>query len=377
MSTQRDEETSSKLAKRGKNLAKKGVKTLAKVKGVALWKVVLTALVILTLLVGLVVIIGALSTVISNELKEQKASEENAGCSVSGGSVDKNGLGNFEKNAKGGALEGKSDEMVKIAKKHNVPPKLFVAITASESQWGKGANATKQKNPLSVMGAGTIHDTGYSSIEEGLEAGAKNLDKLYISKGLTTPEKIGPKYAPTEGATNDPTGMNKRWIPTVKSIMKSLGDKGEDVKVDCSKRGGSNSGSELKGVDGKFPKPDKDKFNLQPTYPYGQCTWYVHQRRHQIGKDVPTTLGNGQDWGAKAKEAGFKVNKTPKPGAGACVKGGTFNSPPEYGHIMFVEKVKKDGSFVVSESNVKGLGVISYREFSKEDGKQMQFIHDK
>ena len=377
MSQNQNEETSSKLAKRGKNLAKKGVNTLAKLKGISTIKAWIIAIITVLFIIVGVALIAGLITVISNELKQQEASEENAGCSVSGGSVDKGGLGAFEKNAQGGALEGKSDEMVKIAKKHNVPPKLFIAITASESQWGKGANATKQKNPLSVMGGGTIHDTGYSSIEEGLEAGAKNLDKLYISKGLTTPEKIGPKYAPTEGATNDPTGMNKRWIPTVKSIMKTLGDKGGDVKVDCSNRGGSNSGSDLKGVDGKFPKPDKDKFNLQPTYPWGQCTWYVHQRRHQIGKDVPTTLGNGEDWGAQAKSAGFKVNKTPKPGAGACVKGGTFNSPVGYGHIMFVEKVKKDGGFVVSESNVKGLGTISYREFSKEDAKQMQFIHDK
>lgn len=64
-----------------------------------------------------------------------------------------------------------------------------MAIIASESQWGKGANATKQKNPLSVMGAGTIHDSAFPTIDKGLEAGAKNLNELYISKGLTTPEK--------------------------------------------------------------------------------------------------------------------------------------------------------------------------------------------
>lgn len=375
MRNDKDQNTSNKVAKNTKKIISKGAKTLGKVKGLALWKIWLGAIGVIAVIIFSIGLIGGIVTLISDELSKQEAEEQNAGCSVSDGSVDEGGLGTFERNAKGGALEGKSKEMVKIAKKHDVPPKLFIAITASESQWGKGANATKQKNPLSVMGAGTIHDTGYSSIEDGLEAGAKNLNKLYISEGLTTPEKIGPKYAPTEGATNDPSGMNKRWIPTVKSIMKSLGDKGGDVKVDCSSRGGT--GKSLKGIDGDLPKPDKDKFNLQPTYPYGQCTWYVHQRRHQIGKDVPTTLGNGQDWGANAKSAGFKVNKTPKVGAGACVKGGTFGSPAEYGHIMFVEKVKKDGSFVVSESNVEGLGVISYREFSKEDGKQMQFIHDK
>ncbi|UBH13599.1 peptidoglycan DD-metalloendopeptidase family protein [Macrococcus armenti] len=154
-----------------------------------------------------------------------------------GGELNDDGKAVFEKNAKGGALEGKADEIIKIAKKYDIPPTLFFAIIASESEWGKGANATKQKNPLSVMGNGTIHDNYFDSIEEGLEVGAKNLKTGYIDEGLNTPEKIGPKYAPTVGAVNDPTGMNNNWIPTVKSIMKSLG--GSDVK--CTSKGGKLS----------------------------------------------------------------------------------------------------------------------------------------
>ena len=65
-----------------------------------------------------------------------------------------------------------------------------MAIIASESEWGKGANATRQKNPLSVMGTKSIGDSTYSSIDDGLNDGAKNLYKLYISKGLTTPKKL-------------------------------------------------------------------------------------------------------------------------------------------------------------------------------------------
>ncbi|HBC4702389.1 TPA: CHAP domain-containing protein [Staphylococcus aureus] len=259
-----------------------------------------------------------------------------------------------------------------MAKKHDVPPTLFVAIVSSESQWGKGANATKQKNPLSVMGAGTIHDSAYPTIDKGLEAGAKNLNELYISEGLTTPEKIGPKYAPTEGATNDPDGMNNAWIPTVKSIMKDLG--GEKAKTSCS----DSKGSDGKGFDfkGKFPKPDKSKYNGQ-SYPWGQCTWYVHQRRKEIGKPVPLTWGNGGDWGDNAKAQGWNVGSKPKAGAGASIKPGNFGAPPPYGHIMFVEKVKDDGGIIVSEANVKGEGVISSREFSKADTQKMQFIYDK
>ncbi|WP_235855323.1 CHAP domain-containing protein [Mammaliicoccus lentus] len=129
----------------------------------------------------------------------------------------------FEKNAKGGALEGKTDKIIEIADKEKVPPLLMAAIIAHESSWGKAANATKQKNPMSVMGSATIHDTQFDTIEDGMKEGAKNLYSGYIKKGLDTPKKIQPKYAPTEGATNDPEGSNNNWLPTVESIMKSIG----------------------------------------------------------------------------------------------------------------------------------------------------------
>ena len=48
-----------------------------------------------------------------------------------------------------------------------------MAIIASESQWGKGENATRQNNPLSVMGSKSIHDSTYPTIEDGLNAELK------------------------------------------------------------------------------------------------------------------------------------------------------------------------------------------------------------
>ncbi|HDZ6232622.1 TPA: CHAP domain-containing protein [Staphylococcus aureus] len=302
--------------------------------------------------------------------------ETNGSCSVEGGELSDKGKEVFEKNAKGGALEGKTDEVVKTAKKHGIPPNLFIAIIAGESQWGRGANATDQKNPLSVMGAGTIHSdhARFPNIQKGLDAGAKNLKDLYISKGLTTPEKIGPKYAPTVGASNDPDGQNNNWIPTVKKIMKSLG--GEKSKTSCSKGGSDGKGFNLKGS--KFPDIKGAKeYSFNPTYPWGQCTWYVHQRRHQIGKDVPTTLGDGGDWADNAKSQGFKTGKTPKEGACASLGRGVLGADGIYGHIMFVEKVKKDGGITVSEANVKGKGVISTRDFSKEEASKINYIYDK
>lgn len=347
-------------------------------------KVILSALFSTTgaVVVGLLAIIFAFVVIFGAYFdydNQRKASEEstNGSCSVSGGNVDKTGIATFNKNAKGGALDGKGNEVVKIAKKNDVPPKLFMAIIAHESAWGTSQGATKQNNPLSVIGSGSISDDSsrFETVEKGLEAGAKNLNELYISEGLDTPKKIGPKYAPV-GAGNDVGNSNSNWVPNVTSIMKSLGNSSDDVKVNCTNPSGT--GSDGKGFDfkGKFPKPDKSKYN-GISYPWGQCTWYVHQRRKEIGKPVPLTWGNGGDWGDNALLQGWEVGSKPKVGAGASIKPGNFGAPPPYGHIMFVEKVKKDGGIIVSEANVKGEGVISSREFSKEDTNKMQFIYDK
>ncbi len=66
------------------------------------------------------------------------------------------GIDKFNENAKGGKLEGKGKEIQKIAEKNKVPVNIFMAIIASESQWGKGENATRQNNPLSVMGSNSF-----------------------------------------------------------------------------------------------------------------------------------------------------------------------------------------------------------------------------
>ncbi|WP_445194500.1 CHAP domain-containing protein [Staphylococcus xylosus] len=325
-----------------------------------------------------IIVVPILSFVVllaSFQQQQNKAEEEsktNGTCSVSGGSVSKKGIKTFEKSAKGGKLEDKGEYMVKSAKKHKIDPRIFMAIVAHETGYGKSEAIKTHNNPAGLMGSGSLHK--YDTINDGIDAAAKNLYDLYFSQGLKTVDKIQKKYAPL-GVANDPDNLNANWSPTIKKIMKTIDGKDSDSNKGCT----DDSSSDGKGFDfkGEFPKPDKSKFTLQPTYPFGQCTWYVHQRRHQIGKDVPTTLGNGGDWGDKAPMVGFKVGKTPKVGAAASIKPGIGGAPPIYGHVAFVEKVNKDGSIMVSESNVEGLGTISTRKFSKDEAKTMKFIYGK
>ncbi|HCU7140884.1 TPA: CHAP domain-containing protein [Staphylococcus aureus] len=292
--------------------------------------------------------------------KEEEQTDGDVVCE--GGHVKDKGISVFNKNAKGGALDGKGKTIVKIAEKHKIPPNLFVAIIASESEWGKGMNATKQKNPLSIMGNGPLKV--YNSVEDGLNAGAKNLYDLYIKEGLTTPDKIGPKYAPV-GASNDPSNMNKRWIPTVTSIMKELSDKDSAV---CKSKGGKD----IK-FDGKIPKwsdSDPGKNNL---YTAGQCTWYAYGIRQKMGKLISTYWFHAQYWNDRAKEEGYKVNT--KPAVGALMIAEPGPGPAVTGHVAVVIGVKDDKTFTVTEMNIKGPYIVSQREMKVEPG--ISFIHDK
>lgn len=94
------------------------------------------------------------------------------------------------------------------------------------------------------------------------------------------------------------------------------------------------------------PKAPQRAVNRAPAgwYPKGQCTWYIWTKR-----DVPG-WNNASEWKWQAKRDGWTVSNTPVVGAIAW----------EPGHVAYVEKVSKT-TVTVSEMNVKGLGVVSYR----------------
>ncbi|HDU1352930.1 TPA: glucosaminidase domain-containing protein [Staphylococcus pseudintermedius] len=317
----------------------------------------------------------------------------------------------FEKNAKGGKLEGKSMEILDIAEKEKVPPLLMVAIIVNESGWGTGANAMKQNNPLSVMGNKSIGESTYDTIEEGLTAGAKNLYEGYIKKGLDTPKKIGPKYAPV-GAANDPDNLNANWIPNNEKVMKDLG--AEDIQSSSSDdddgassadtsndsapknpcgnqdennddsnsgKGSGEIGSSVKanGKSGKKIKgnwtydeiPEKYKKHIelpkfQPKYlkgsPFvqsgddGQCTeftWAMMNQLYEKPQPAFERITNGDSVYKIYEKRGAKTTHNPTVGYG-------FSSSPPYalasipgiGHTGVVAGVMDDGSFIIAQMNV-------------------------
>jgi surface antigen len=106
-------------------------------------------------------------------------------------------------------------------------------------------------------------------------------------------------------------------------------------------------------------------------YAWGNCTWWVFILRSQISEPIPNSWGNAATWAVRAAADGYLVNDTPSYGAImqiADVDGGL-------GHVAFVESVNPDGSWTISEMNVKGLDVVDQKTLSAEDAEDYSFIH--
>lgn len=79
-------------------------------------------------------------------------------------------------------------------------------------------------------------------------------------------------------------------------------------------------------------------------YAWGNCTWYVYERRMQLGRPIGSFWGNASTWAYNAQRSGFTVNGTPAPGAIMANGGG-------YGHVAIVESVNPGVSITISEMN--------------------------
>ncbi|WP_164509087.1 phage tail tape measure protein [Clostridium rectalis] len=122
-----------------------------------------------------------------------------------------------------GVLRGHGQDFVNAGSKYEIDPYLLASISMFESGRGTSPAIRNHNNPSGIMDWENNWKTikHFNSIAEGIEFSARNLKNLYFNQGLTTIEQIGAKYAPI-GASNDPNGLNKNWIPTVKSIYNEL-----------------------------------------------------------------------------------------------------------------------------------------------------------
>lgn len=312
---------------------------------------------------SVIMILGMMMGVGVFETTEEEP--ETGGAYCEGGEVSKSKVDEvFESNAKGGGLEGKGDYIIKSAKKHKIDPQIFMAIIIHETGYGKSQAVRDHNNVAGMMGSGSLFT--FDSVDEGIDAAAKNLYDLYFSKGLTTVDKIQKKYAPI-GAANDQEGSNRNWKPTINKLVKQLND-GKASKAKCKASGGKfkDSGKDYKGKIPDWSNSDPGENNL---YTAGQCTWYAYGIRQKIGKPISTFWHDAHKWNERAKAEGYKVGNKPKKGAAWIAEQGAGGHSTVTGHVGIVIDVKSDNEFVVSEMNAAaGPYKVSQRTVKMEDG---------
>lgn len=107
----------------------------------------------------------------------------------------------------------------KTAEQYDIDWKLAVAIARHETG-NYTSELFKEKNNI-----GGIYVNGefkkFETLNDGIDYFVRLLKNYYIQKGLDTPEKIQPVYAPI-GAKNDPHNLNSHWTSNVKSIYAEL-----------------------------------------------------------------------------------------------------------------------------------------------------------
>ena len=126
---------------------------------------------------------------------------------------------------------------------------------------------------------------------------------------------------------------------------------------------------------GGFPAVDPSfRASLNGGY-FGQCTYYVFNRMAQVGTPIGhSMMGNAAEWPAYARSYGYSVSNSPSAGSAIVFQQGLAGADPTYGHVAFVEAVNADGSLYISEMNVRGLNVISYRTISASVAAQATYI---
>lgn len=104
-------------------------------------------------------------------------------------------------------------------------------------------------------------------------------------------------------------------------------------------------------------------------YAYGNCTSYAYWRRAQMGNPIRSMWGDAGAWATNARNAGFRVDRTPA--AGAVIQ--------DSGHVAIVEEVLPNGDLSLSEMNAYvsggGFNIISGRILPASQVGQYYYIH--
>lgn len=216
-------------------------------------------------------------------------------------------------------------------------------------------------------------------------AGAETTQTMNITRvNDGTASRSETREALTDGlqGTTDQGAVASTTTSTTNEGGWNLGDSNAIDDINALTKAKANNDKVAERVD-KDEADLPDGFNPNhPTgdtgnqYPWGQCTWWSYERRHQLGLNTGSFFGDARSWGASAQALGYWVDNTPRAVGDVLVFApGQEGADGYYGHVAIVEAINPDGSIKISESNVKGAGVISEREFSADKVSGFTFVH--
>ena len=113
-------------------------------------------------------------------------------------------------------LSGKGEIFARLSIEYNVDPYLAVAISMHETgcKWNCSRLVKSCNNVGGMKGSPGCGGGAYASfptLDEGIRAFISNISRNYASKGLTTPESMGPKYAGSQ-----------TWATQVRAYMNEI-----------------------------------------------------------------------------------------------------------------------------------------------------------
>ncbi|PEX21381.1 M23 family metallopeptidase [Bacillus cereus] len=138
----------------------------------------------------------------------------------------------------GGVFTGKAQAFLNAGTQNQIDSVLLAAIARLETGNGTSNAVKNYNNPGGLMDPSSSQMKGFmkfATLDERINAMARNLYKNYIGMGITTIEAIGAKYAPP-GAANDPHGTNGLWPVLVTKFVAQMG--GLTFNCEAGKPGG-------------------------------------------------------------------------------------------------------------------------------------------
>ncbi|MBC7868840.1 LysM peptidoglycan-binding domain-containing protein [Candidatus Saccharibacteria bacterium] len=170
----------------------------------------------------------------------------------------------------------------------------------------------------------------------------------YTVKAGDTLQSISQKYNVDQSRTVLYNDLDQSGItPGIKIILPSGSLPSTERPGYVAPRAAVNYGYNSSSVYSGSNTGNNYRASVGNRYAIGNCTWYVYERRAELGRPIGSFWGNASSWSYAAASAGFTVNRTPA--AGAIIQNGGG-----YGHVAVVEEVRSNGDIVLSEMNYGG-----------------------